>query len=586
MPSPEGPVPDLGALLRPILLSSLWWLGLLGVVAAGATWWLTRHPTQRFERARATVLGWAEDDAAEPAARRFLRVALGLLWMVDGALQAAGDVPAGFRRGPLAEGLASSPAWFSDALTPLVRVWTWHPVVADVTTVWVQVGLGLLLLAVRGGWVLRLAVAASAGWSLLVWVAGEFAGGLLAPGAGWLTGAPGAVLLYVVGGALLLVPWDWWDSGRVATLVRRSAGLWILLGAVLQALPWENWWTGAGLSAPFDEAAANDQPAFLSRPIAALADQAAAHPVAVNGVLVVTLTLLGVALFLTPSSAVVTATIVLCGATWWLAQDFGVLEPVATDPNAALPLGLLVACALPVWPVRPTATDRVAEPASRPTTLRAAVAAGFAALGVGALLAPLAVVGTLLGPADSAALAADNGSLVLLPPRPAPDFRLTDQNGRIVTQDSLRGQLTVLTFLDPVCSDDCPLIANQLAAANRALGELAGQVQIVAIDSNPVFTTVADVQAFTRSHGLADLPNWHFLAGPGPTLQDLITRYGIVVQVPTVGMIEHDGGVYFIGADGRTTSYLADGAAADLTTGYASTVSHEIRRLLTPTRGS
>ncbi|MDQ1642073.1 MAG: hypothetical protein QOJ90_1424, partial [Actinomycetota bacterium] len=501
MPSPEGPVPDLGGLLHPILLTSLSWLGLLGVLVAGASWWLSRHPTHIFERARATVLRSAENDAAEPTARRFLRVALGLLWMVDGALQARGDVPAGFRRGPLAEGLASSPAWFSDALAPLVRVWTWHPVVADATTVWVQIGLGILLLAVRDGRVLQLAVAASAAWSLLVWVAGEFAGGLLAPGAGWLTGAPGAALLYVVGAALLLLPWDWWTSGRVATLVRRWAGLWLLLGAVLQALPWETWWTGEGLSAPFNEAASNDQPGFLSRPIAALADLAAAHPAGVNGVLVAVLTVLGVALLLTRSSAVVTAAIVLCGATWWLAQDFGVLEPAATDPNAALPLGLLLACALRVWEVPPRATDRATEPASRSSTVRATLVAGFAAVGVGALLAPLAVVGTLLGPADSAALAADSGGLVLLPPRPVPDFRLTDQNGLTVTQTNLRGRLTVLTFLDPVCSDDCPLIANQLAAANEAVGELAGQLQIVAIDSNPVFTRVADVQAFTRSHG-------------------------------------------------------------------------------------
>ncbi|MDQ1585473.1 MAG: hypothetical protein QOH80_838, partial [Actinomycetota bacterium] len=113
MPSPEGPVPDLGGLLHPILLTSLSWLGLLGVLVAGASWWLSRHPTHIFERARATVLRSAENDAAEPTARRFLRVALGLLWMVDGALQARGDVPAGFRRGPLAEGLASSPAWFA-----------------------------------------------------------------------------------------------------------------------------------------------------------------------------------------------------------------------------------------------------------------------------------------------------------------------------------------------------------------------------------------------------------------------------------------------------------------------------------------
>ena len=52
------------------------------------------------------------------------------------------------------------------------------------------------------------------------------------------------------------------------------------------------------------------------------------------------------------------ATLVLCGATWWLAQDFGVLGGLATDPNTALPLGLLIASALPGWRAeRPAAAD-------------------------------------------------------------------------------------------------------------------------------------------------------------------------------------------------------------------------------------
>jgi cytochrome oxidase Cu insertion factor (SCO1/SenC/PrrC family) len=137
-----------------------------------------------------------------------------------------------------------------------------------------------------------------------------------------------------------------------------------------------------------------------------------------------------------------------------------------------------------------------------------------------------------------------------------------------------------VTFLDPVCSDDCPTIANQLAEADRRLGRLAGKMQIVAIDSNPLFTHVADVRAFTTSHGLGDLANWHFLAGPGPVLQDLLASYGVQVQVPTVGMIEHDSGIYFVGPDACTRSYLSDGADEVLTSGYAAAVTREVRRLL------
>jgi len=149
-----------------------------------------------------------------------------------------------------------------------------------------------------------------------------------------------------------------------------------------------------------------------------------------------------------------------------------------------------------------------------------------------------------------------------------------------VSMSRLRGTLTLVTFLDPVCSDDCPIIANQIAAAERALGPLAEKVQIVAIDTNPVFDRVEDVQAFTRSHGLGDLPNWHFLVGPAAQLGDVLAAYGIVVQVPTVGMIAHGEGIYFISPDGTMVAYLGDGANPELSQGYSTLIEQEIRRLL------
>jgi cytochrome oxidase Cu insertion factor (SCO1/SenC/PrrC family) len=91
---------------------------------------------------------------------------------------------------------------------------------------------------------------------------------------------------------------------------------------------------------------------------------------------------------------------------------------------------------------------------------------------------------------------------------------------------------------------------------------------------------VPDVAAFTESHGLADLPNWHFVCGPSDTLGDVLARFGIAVDVPTVGMIEHSEGIYFVTPDGREASYLSDGAGENLTAAYAQRIGDEIRRLL------
>jgi hypothetical protein len=78
--------------------------------------------------------------------------------------------------------------------------WSYHPMQAGAAAVWIQVGIGIWMLAApRGPWS-RLAGLAGVGWGLVVWVFGESFGGIFAPGLTWLFGAPGAGLLILRGG--------------------------------------------------------------------------------------------------------------------------------------------------------------------------------------------------------------------------------------------------------------------------------------------------------------------------------------------------------------------------------------------------
>lgn len=591
MPSSDTPIPNLSPQLFSLLLRSAGLLLLAALIVAGVTWSLGRLGWPRWIRSTGETTRSDEEREVEPSARRFVRVSFGVLWIIDGLLQAQPDMPGGFISRVISPQIAAGPSWLADITTPLATVWTKHPVAADAVTVWIQVGLGLLILIGGRGVLARVVLGLSIAWSVAVWVVGEFVGGMLQPGASWLVGAPGAVLVYAVAGGILLLPWAWWRSGLCARLVRQSVGAWLVLGAALQAIPWEGSWSSDGLSGPFTDGAQMPQPSLLRRPIDAMATVTASHPVAINAIVIGLLLVVGVGLCLSRSTAFVIAGLVLCGATWWLGQDFGVLGGTATDPNTALPLGLLLAGALPQWSSAAQwsfAAQEVPLGADPPTrnhrrrVLPAPWIGGVAAVGVGAMLvAPLLVTGLLLGPADATAVMADSGGgLVTLGPRPAPAFSLTDQNGRSISTVGLHGKLTLVTFLDPVCSDECPIIASQLAQADAALGPLAEQVQIVAIDSNPVFHRVSDVAAFTASHGLSDLPNWHFLAGTEANLRDVLTGYGVAVAVPTVGMIEHSEGIYFLSADGSEVAYLGDGANDDLTASYADRICDEIRVLL------
>jgi hypothetical protein len=93
--------------------------------------------------------------------------------------------------------------------------------------VWLQVGTGVwLLTAPRGDWS-RLGGVASVAWGLIVWIFGEAFGGIFAPGVSWLFGAPGAVLIYCVAGALLALPEAAWTGPRLGKAVLRVTGLFL-----------------------------------------------------------------------------------------------------------------------------------------------------------------------------------------------------------------------------------------------------------------------------------------------------------------------------------------------------------------------
>ena len=255
-------ITDMFPELSAVLLQILSWLVGAGLLTGVAVWWWQRRSASQDAASQGPPLLTVSvpDHEVEPRARRFLRIGLGLLWLVDGLLQAQPAMPAGFVAHIFARGITTSPGWLVEVIQPSAQAWANHPVAADAVTVSIELGLGLLLLLGGRGLLARSALWASLAFSAVVWMGGEFFGGLLAPAASWLTGAPGAILVYALAAALLLVRWDRWSSGEARKLARRAGGIWMLAAATLQALPWEGNWSGHGLSTAFEVGTHNSQP--------------------------------------------------------------------------------------------------------------------------------------------------------------------------------------------------------------------------------------------------------------------------------------------------------------------------------------
>jgi cytochrome oxidase Cu insertion factor (SCO1/SenC/PrrC family) len=160
-------------------------------------------------------------------------------------------------------------------------------------------------------------------------------------------------------------------------------------------------------------------------------------------------------------------------------------------------------------------------------------------------------------PADMPTSLANLMSLSALSRTPAPGFTLTDQQGHRLTLASLRGKVVVLQFMDPHCTDICPLVSQEFVDAYHDLGARASQVVFAAVNVNPYYTEVPAMAAYSREHGLVTIPGWHFFTGPVPLLRSVWQSYHIAVSAPNPNAdVQHTSAVYVIDERGRER-YLA-----------------------------
>jgi cytochrome oxidase Cu insertion factor (SCO1/SenC/PrrC family) len=500
----------------------------------------------------------------EPRARRVLRVGFGLLWIVDGILQTQSGMPLRLTGQVIAEAGSGSPSWLQDVVRWGATVWNNHPVTAATAAVWIQVGIGVwLLLVARGRWS-RLGGLVSVGWALSVWVFGESLGGILAPSATWLFGAPGAVLFYAAAGALIALEERRWRDRRLGRRLLAGCGALLVAMAILQAWPGRGFWQGQGgaLQSMVAEMAQTPQPHALSALLSDFAAFAGAHAVAVNLFVVVVLAATGVA-FMSGRARLVrpalAALAMLCLADWVLVQDLGFLGGMGTDPNSAIPQLLLFIAAYLAMAHPPRAaiepgprTERTngVTLALRPAARALALAGALSMTALGGVPFALAAV----NPNATTLLAQSIDGLPIPVPgdvRP-PDFSLVDQRGQAVTLDQLRGKVVLVTYLDPVCNVECPIIAQEFRQADALLGASAPRVELVAIDTNPLYRSPAVLRAFDRQEHLEHLPNWIYLTGTVTQLRRVWSAFGVEVAVPSGGeMVNHSMGAAALDTQGR-----------------------------------
>ena len=100
-----------------------------------------------------------------------------------------------------------------------------------------------------------------------------------------------------------------------------------------------------------------------------------------------------------------------------------------------------------------------------------------------------------------------------------PAFAFLDQNGKVVSDKSLEGQIYIAGFFFTTCPDICTDMTRQLLRVQEALG-VRKDVKILYHTVNPRYDSVAVLKAYAESRGIDD-EMWFLLTGDQSEIFDL-----------------------------------------------------------------
>lgn len=107
----------------------------------------------------------------------------------------------------------------------------------------------------------------------------------------------------------------------------------------------------------------------------------------------------------------------------------------------------------------------------------------------------------------------------------APEFQFTDQDGKTVSKESLKGKIWVANFIFTRCAGPCPVMTSRMSALNQSLNQSlkdAKDVELITITVDPEFDTPEVLKKYSNRVGGTE--RWRFLTGPKDKIEETITK--------------------------------------------------------------
>ncbi|SHJ26218.1 protein SCO1/2 [Hymenobacter daecheongensis DSM 21074] len=123
-----------------------------------------------------------------------------------------------------------------------------------------------------------------------------------------------------------------------------------------------------------------------------------------------------------------------------------------------------------------------------------------------------------------------------------PAFRLTNQDGKVITNQTFAGKVYVTDFFFATCPSICPKMQSELL---RVYDKFKGDPRVLFLSHtiDPAHDSIPVLRDYAQRLGIADAARWHFATAPHDTIFALARAYMTAAQVDkgVAGGFAHSG---------------------------------------------